>query len=109
MPEPICPNCGSYRIEKLVLISKKTFWGYFIRDQDICSMREDCMNAGSGRCNICHREYAIKLHYLSRVRTTIITATEEGEMWCQFKDKEYYRETLPFIEVKWLFEKLEGV
>jgi hypothetical protein len=50
-----------------------------------CPWRDHCANAGSWRCRFCHRDYG------------------NVESWHQFKDKEYYRKTLPFIEVQWLF------
>jgi hypothetical protein len=30
------------------------------------------------------------------------------ENYCCFHDKEYYRKTVPFIEVRWLFDQEKG-
>lgn len=99
----LCPKCGSHNIEKLVLLSRKIYWGCFIKDQENCPVREDCINFGSGRCNLCHREFFVVRHFFSRAEKKIYVESSRGENFCQFKDKEYYRKTEPFIEVKWLF------
>jgi len=103
MAERVCPSCGSSRLEKLVLLSRRISWGAFIRDQENCPVREDCINANSARCNLCHREYVVVRHFLSRASNQLFSNVSKAENWCQFKDKEYYRKIVPFIEVKWLF------
>lgn len=101
--KPPCPQCGSHNIQKLVLLSRKIYWGHFIRDQEICPFRENCVNAGSGRCNLCHREYSVVRYFLDKASKEIFSETSRSEQYCQFKDREYYRKTEPFIEVHWLF------
>jgi hypothetical protein len=51
-----------------------------------CPWELCCANANSWKC---------------RLRQKLQGA--ESEHYPCFKDKEYYRKTLPFIEVKWLF------
>ena len=62
-------------------------------EDDKCPFTEDCANASTWRCKLCRQ---------------IASLTPDLKHYPAFKDKEYYRKTLPFIEVKWLFEKLQG-
>jgi|YelNatPaOPRAMG01_1025707.scaffolds.fasta_scaffold64630_4 hypothetical protein len=105
---PSCPKCGSHDVEKLVLLSRKIHWGPFIRNEGRCPFREECVNTGSGRCNLCHREYFVVRHFFSGAEKKICVESSRGESFCQFKDKRYYCKTEPFIEVHWLFEEYEG-
>lgn len=56
-----------------------------------CPFGESCANFDSWKCQFCRSNLP---HQIVNYRC--------------FKDRDYYRKTVPFIEVHWLFEMHEG-
>jgi len=96
-----CPECGSHHLRKLRVLNSKVEWGPFQTPVN-CPFRECCVNADSWRCQFCYRKGTHITH------TDAGTFTNPFENYCQFKDKEYYRKTVPFIEIKRVFENKKG-
>jgi len=68
-----------------------------------CSFGEDCANFLSWKCQFCRTTYARDpKESLLKIQQDLPGQTVHYRC---FKDRKYYHKTLPFIEVKWLFEK----
>lgn len=84
LPPAICPGCGSQQLEKLVLIFRKTKYGPFLQDQSSCPWREDCSNAGSQRCRVCHRKVTTVRYMLSKTCGEVLRFMDSVDDWVQF-------------------------
>jgi hypothetical protein len=80
-----CSGCGSYILEKLVLVFRNDKFGGFQEEEiDSCPCRSECLNVGSTSCWVCHWKVTMIRYHFSEATMEILKSCTSADNWCRF-------------------------